>query len=319
MPRSPVCWPREGRAPPRCSSRRTSGPPRTIRGSDTSARWSRPPPRPQNALWPQRSSIGRWRSPSNRHRTSFARRGAFRPARARASALPVEWPGEVTRDWAWGGSTGKGVSVCILDSGVDAEHPLVGEVQQSVVASVGPGRRSRRRRRHRGRPLRAWDRLRRHRAVARPGVRARQRASPRRRLHGQRRSAPRRPALGCGAGLRRRQHEPLDDEEAVRRDPPRAHRHGLLPADGARRLGAQHAGGELSRGGSPRSSPSGATRSPTRSRSTTTRTRRSSSSRAVSTSRSRGREVRASAARATASRPRTCPGSAPSCSASIPS
>jgi subtilisin len=53
-------------------------------------------------------------------------------------AVPVEWPGEVTREWAWGGSTGKGVTVCILDSGVDEAHPLVNGVQRSVVASVGP-------------------------------------------------------------------------------------------------------------------------------------------------------------------------------------
>jgi subtilisin family serine protease len=52
--------------------------------------------------------------------------------------IPVEWPGEVTRDWAWGGSTGKGISVCILDSGVDAHHPLVGDVQRAVAVSVGP-------------------------------------------------------------------------------------------------------------------------------------------------------------------------------------
>src|SRR5438477_6782383 len=50
--------------------------------------------------------------------------------------LPFDWPGEVTRDWAWGGSTGKGVRVCILDSGVDSGHPLVGEVQRSVAVSV---------------------------------------------------------------------------------------------------------------------------------------------------------------------------------------
>jgi subtilisin len=52
-------------------------------------------------------------------------------------ALPVEWPSEVTRDWAWGESTGKGVRVCILDSGVDTTHPLVGEVQRSVAVSIG--------------------------------------------------------------------------------------------------------------------------------------------------------------------------------------
>jgi len=60
------------------------------------------------------------------------------PAGAGAEiSLPVEWPGEVTREWAWGGSTGKGVRVCILDSGVDADHPLVGEVQDSVAVSLG--------------------------------------------------------------------------------------------------------------------------------------------------------------------------------------
>jgi subtilisin family serine protease len=53
-------------------------------------------------------------------------------------AIGVDWPERVTREWAWGGSTGAGVRVCILDSGVDEAHPLVGEVQQSVVASVGP-------------------------------------------------------------------------------------------------------------------------------------------------------------------------------------
>jgi subtilisin family serine protease len=42
----------------------------------------------------------------------------------------------IDRDWAWAGSTGKGVRVCLLDSGVDAGHPLVGEVQRSVVVKV---------------------------------------------------------------------------------------------------------------------------------------------------------------------------------------
>jgi subtilisin len=47
-------------------------------------------------------------------------------------AIGVEWPERVTRDWAWGGSTGKGVRVCILDSGVERDHPLVGELGGSV-------------------------------------------------------------------------------------------------------------------------------------------------------------------------------------------
>jgi subtilisin len=51
--------------------------------------------------------------------------------------VPVEWPERVTRDWAWGGSSGAGVSVCILDSGVDPEHPRVGRVESAVAIAVG--------------------------------------------------------------------------------------------------------------------------------------------------------------------------------------
>ena len=47
-------------------------------------------------------------------------------------SLPSEWPERVTREWAWGGSSGKGVRVCVLDSGIELDHPLVGEVQRSV-------------------------------------------------------------------------------------------------------------------------------------------------------------------------------------------
>lgn len=51
-------------------------------------------------------------------------------------ALPAEWPERVTREWAWGGSTGKGVSVCILDSGVENGHPLVGTLDSAVTIAV---------------------------------------------------------------------------------------------------------------------------------------------------------------------------------------
>jgi subtilisin len=53
-------------------------------------------------------------------------------------SLPVEWPGEVTRDWAWGGSTGEGVHVCILDSGVETGHELVGDVERLVAVTIDP-------------------------------------------------------------------------------------------------------------------------------------------------------------------------------------
>jgi subtilisin len=47
-------------------------------------------------------------------------------------ALPSTWPERVTREWAWGDATGKGVRVCILDSGVDGGHPLVGELESAM-------------------------------------------------------------------------------------------------------------------------------------------------------------------------------------------
>ncbi len=47
-------------------------------------------------------------------------------------ALANPLPERVDRAWALGGSTGKGVKVCILDSGVEASHPLVGGVADAV-------------------------------------------------------------------------------------------------------------------------------------------------------------------------------------------
>ena len=52
-----------------------------------------------------------------------------------AISLPSEWPERITREWAWGGSTGKGARVCILDSGVEANHPVVGALESAVVIS----------------------------------------------------------------------------------------------------------------------------------------------------------------------------------------
>lgn len=50
----------------------------------------------------------------------------------RAHALPHAWPHRIDREWAWGGSDGAGVRVAIVDSGIDGDHELVGEIQRAV-------------------------------------------------------------------------------------------------------------------------------------------------------------------------------------------
>ena len=47
-----------------------------------------------------------------------------------------QWPAQVDRAWAFGGSTGAGSTVCVVDSGVDAEHPLVGGVGRAVAIRI---------------------------------------------------------------------------------------------------------------------------------------------------------------------------------------
>ena len=44
--------------------------------------------------------------------------------------LPLDAP--ITREWAWGGATGAGVRVAVIDSGVDASHPAVRHVAGAV-------------------------------------------------------------------------------------------------------------------------------------------------------------------------------------------
>jgi len=56
-------------------------------------------------------------------------------AAGEAIRLPATWPERVTREWAFGGATGAGVRVCVLDSGIELDHPLVGPVQRSVAVT----------------------------------------------------------------------------------------------------------------------------------------------------------------------------------------
>lgn len=52
--------------------------------------------------------------------------------------VPVAANGErITPDWAWGGADGRGVRVCVVDSGVETDHPLVGDVRGSWAAVRG--------------------------------------------------------------------------------------------------------------------------------------------------------------------------------------
>jgi len=47
-------------------------------------------------------------------------------------------PGAITAEWAWEGSGGEGVRVAVVDSGIEAGHPLVGEVAGGVIVEADP-------------------------------------------------------------------------------------------------------------------------------------------------------------------------------------
>ena len=54
------------------------------------------------------------------------------------SIRPIPPIDNIDREWAWGGSTGKGVKVAVIDSGVDADHPAVDRVDGYVAIREGP-------------------------------------------------------------------------------------------------------------------------------------------------------------------------------------
>lgn len=64
------------------------------------------------------------------------------PAWSREAATvprPAGWPASLDRDWAFGDRRAAGVRVAIVDSGVDARHPRVGEVAEAVVVTGDGG------------------------------------------------------------------------------------------------------------------------------------------------------------------------------------
>jgi subtilisin len=61
---------------------------------------------------------------------------AFQPGALQQ--VDIDIPHAITPEWAWGESTGSGVSVAVLDSGIDAAHPWVGAVQRAVALEHDP-------------------------------------------------------------------------------------------------------------------------------------------------------------------------------------
>jgi subtilisin family serine protease len=51
---------------------------------------------------------------------------------------PIEPLDTITRDWALSDSSGKGVKVAVIDSGIDAEHAAINRVDGYVAISEGP-------------------------------------------------------------------------------------------------------------------------------------------------------------------------------------
>jgi subtilisin family serine protease len=63
--------------------------------------------------------------------------GAFDPTAL--ETLPPVLPLEaITPEWAWGGGTGRGVKVAVIDSGVEASHPDISHVEGYVSFRDGP-------------------------------------------------------------------------------------------------------------------------------------------------------------------------------------
>ena len=119
--RRPRRSPPAPRTPPRISSRSISPPRPTT--TTSSRRAQRPQRRPTLSPDSLLFSIDAMSAEPDEHagaRTPTCRRGRCHATPSTGSSLPNPLPQRVDRDWAFGGATGAGVRVCILDSGVES-------------------------------------------------------------------------------------------------------------------------------------------------------------------------------------------------------
>ena len=72
-----------------------------------------------------------WRRPPRSHFPGIPAWGAP-TASLRQEAFDISEISRVTPEWAWGGSDGSGIRVAVLDSGVDATHPMITGLERSV-------------------------------------------------------------------------------------------------------------------------------------------------------------------------------------------
>ncbi|MFK0099693.1 S8 family serine peptidase [Streptomyces sp. NPDC091040] len=73
-----------------------------------------------------------WRRPARAYTPGVPAWGATREQAAEGFAsVPMD---SVSPEWAWGGSDGSGVRVCVVDSGVEGGHPMVGPVDLAMTA-----------------------------------------------------------------------------------------------------------------------------------------------------------------------------------------
>jgi subtilisin len=82
------------------------------------------PPWQTAGSWEQFPGVPAWGAPTSRHSPDV---------------FPVTALDRITPEWAWAGADGEGVRVCVIDSGLDGRHPLIGDVDQAMTVEFTGG------------------------------------------------------------------------------------------------------------------------------------------------------------------------------------